>query len=574
MVKEVSSVTSLTTHDLEKLAQSYIPDKLAEQAGLFRVDSADGAQLMGKSGSGDYSGIVFPYIWPGAERPREYRLRRDRPELEQTPEGRKEKNKYLSPPGRGNLFYVPPGTPAEALPDTTVPVVITEGEKKALALFRYFAEREEKALVIALPGVWNWRGTVGKVTDEKGRRDVKGVIPDFGRVAWSNRTAYIIFDSNVATNESVRAARRELARELVRRGAEVKLVDLPQVEGINGVDDLLGLKGPEFVSTLFEGATDSGIAAPPTVEMLEEEPLEMRRPLALLDGHALAAAWPHVRVTTKNTTDRKGNTITHNPPIVHEERRMLIVRDDGETFADFTGHSPLAEAGFSVSLSEIPPGEKLWSVRGVKSFINGDRPEPAEVFGKIVDTVDRFIDFDRSLADQRTSCELVGCYIMATWFLDAFTVVGFLWPNGEKGSGKTQLLTIVAELSYLGQVILAGGSFAALRDLADYGAFLAFDDAENLSDPQEDRPRQAHPVTRREPTREHRPAQGAYCGRRLEDAPRQHLLSEGVLGHQVAGSSLGEPHHRRPAHPHARPLPGERRGARLQTLAAPAPTLD
>lgn len=62
-------------------------------------------------------------------------------------------------------------------------------------------------------------------------------------------------------------------------------------------------------------------------------------------------------------------------------------------------------------------------------------------------------------------------------------MIGFLWPNGEKGSGKTQLLVLLAELSYLGQVILAGGSFAALRDLADYGAMLCFDDAENLTDP-------------------------------------------------------------------------------------------
>jgi hypothetical protein len=78
---------------------------------------------------------------------------------------------------------------------------------------------------------------------------------------------------------------------------------------------------------------------------------------------------------------------------------------------------------------------------------------------------------------------MVACYIMATWFLDAFKVIGFMWPNGERGSGKTQLLSLIAELGYLGQLILAGGSFASLRDMADYGATLCFDDAENLSDP-------------------------------------------------------------------------------------------
>jgi hypothetical protein len=45
------------------------------------------------------------------------------------------------------------------------------------------------------------------------------------------------------------------------------------------------------------------------------------------------------------------------------------------------------------------------------------------------------------------------------------------------------LLILLSELGFLGQFILAGGSFAALRDLADYGALLCFDDAENLSDP-------------------------------------------------------------------------------------------
>jgi hypothetical protein len=37
-------------------------------------------------------------------------------------------------------------------------------------------------------------------------------------------------------------------------------------------------------------------------------------------------------------------------------------------------------------------------------------------------------------------------------------------------------------MAYLGMVILAGGSYASLRDLADYGATLAFDDAENVMD--------------------------------------------------------------------------------------------
>ena len=39
-----------------------------------------------------------------------------------------------------------------------------------------------------------------------------------------------------------------------------------------------------------------------------------------------------------------------------------------------------------------------------------------------------------------------------------------------------------AEMAYLGQTILSGGSYATLRDLADYGACLAFDDCEDIMD--------------------------------------------------------------------------------------------
>jgi hypothetical protein len=248
----------LTNGDLESLARSFITPELARQAKLYRADSIEGARLVGRNGSRDYSGIVFPYMMPGCDHPREYRLRRDKPELEQKPDGTlKDKDKYLSPPGRGNLLYFVPGTPPELLRDTGLPVVITEGEKKTLALYR-LAEHESAALrflPVGLGGVWNWRGTIGKTNDEKGaRRDVKGVIPDFDLITWEKRTVFIIFDANVATNESVRAARYQLGKELKRRGATVHFVDLPQIDGVNGVDDLLGLKGPEYVLSLIEAS--------------------------------------------------------------------------------------------------------------------------------------------------------------------------------------------------------------------------------------------------------------------------------------------------------------------------------
>src|SRR6476660_5454975 len=135
-INAVAPSNPLTASDLAGLEASFITPELAQQANIFRVDSHQGALLIGRNGRGDYSGIVFSYHWPGEENPREYRLRRDHPDLEAQPDGLppKEKAKYLSPPGRANKLYFPPQIDPADLEDTQVPIVIVEGEKKCLSL--------------------------------------------------------------------------------------------------------------------------------------------------------------------------------------------------------------------------------------------------------------------------------------------------------------------------------------------------------------------------------------------------------------------------------------------------------
>jgi hypothetical protein len=108
---------------------------------------------------------------------------------------------------------------------------------------------------MALPGVWNWRGTIGKTGGPNGERlDIKGPIPDLSRIAWKNRTVYVVFDSNADTNENVGWARKGIARELASRSAKVQLVNLPGDGGVNGVDDLLAAWGPARVLELFHNS--------------------------------------------------------------------------------------------------------------------------------------------------------------------------------------------------------------------------------------------------------------------------------------------------------------------------------
>jgi hypothetical protein len=173
-------------------------------------------------------------------------------------------------------------------------------------------------------------------------------------------------------------------------------------------------------------------AAVETLRVLDSAPLTVRRPLCLLGEHAYAASWVPVERCTRRTADG----VEHDPPLVTVEDVLVVVRDDGALFGDGApGARPLADLGLPVRLpSPVPPG-RGWSGAGLKRYLAGQRPDPAEVFGRLTGVVDHFLDFARSLAPQRDMCELVACYVLATYFLDAFNVAGYLWPNGESGAG-------------------------------------------------------------------------------------------------------------------------------------------
>lgn len=217
-------------------------------AQLRRVDSLTGAELVGRK-SGNHAGVAIPYFFPGTSEVREYRLRRDHPDMEIDSKGQvKRKQKYLSPPGRGNMLYFPPGMPEAQLREVPLPLIITEGEFKTLALWRlanWSHTDGPRFLPIGVSGVYNWRGTIGKTNGPDGERlDVKGPIPDLERIAWKGRKVIIAYDADSSQKDLVRFARAELARHLRGRGAVVGFLEWDARQG-KGIDDHLALVGPE-----------------------------------------------------------------------------------------------------------------------------------------------------------------------------------------------------------------------------------------------------------------------------------------------------------------------------------------
>src|SRR5215467_4804169 len=108
--------------------------------------------------------------------------------------------RYRSPVGSKNRLYIPPNFEHDALQDVSVPLYLTEGEKKALKAC------QEGLVCLALAGVWCWK------TQDAAGRSVP--IPDLDLITWTGRDVTLVFDSDIVTKPAVQHAETALATEL------------------------------------------------------------------------------------------------------------------------------------------------------------------------------------------------------------------------------------------------------------------------------------------------------------------------------------------------------------------------
>jgi hypothetical protein len=141
---------------------------MLERAGVVRVTDREARDGYGIRGGGDMAGLAFQYFEPSTMangRRRWYvRVRRDNPQID----GGKEKNKYMSPYGDRKHLYFPPCP--ELFSDTSVPIVLVEAEKSALALMAWSERAGRIILPLAMGGCWGWRGQTSITTTATGER--------------------------------------------------------------------------------------------------------------------------------------------------------------------------------------------------------------------------------------------------------------------------------------------------------------------------------------------------------------------------------------------------------------------
>jgi hypothetical protein len=459
----------LPRHRDELVKDSGISPAVVEERGAYSVLSADQLLKLGFSQrqSRLTPGIVLPVHGPDGSNGL-YVLKPDSPPVDA--DGKRQK--YLQPWKSSPRLDVPPRC-RPMLADPSVDAYITEGLKKADAMASH------GLCAIALLGV----------SMLKGKNDFGApvLLADFDLIAWKGRRVFIVFDSDVMLKKEVQRALERLTAHLTRMGATATPIYLPDdgSGGKVGVDDYLLTHSAEDLKGLV--GTSPRLPAP-VVELLDEPPLMLGRPLEIVNGRAYGTTWLWTKTTTTTALGDDGKLMIFDPPRVETKRRLFIIRDDGVIFgagAERSLESLQDDEGIAWRTldTDFVRDDLVWRTPAVKRYRAGQRPDVASVFERLVGLYDHFMAFERSVADQRSMCEVSALLSLMTWLNDAFDVMPYPWPNGDKGSGKTKWGTLWARTSYLGEVVSAASSFAALRDHAAFGGSLMVDDAEALADP-------------------------------------------------------------------------------------------
>ena len=167
-----STPQPLRPQHAEHLARFSIPPDMLEAARLQSVTDVETREIFGLLGhhGADLGGILFLCMHPLTGWRVGGRIRLDH----LLPDG----SKYISEQGCRHLFLAP--VPKEWLTDISIPVVLVESEKAALALQALAKRVGRKLIVIALGGCWGWRRQAGKRPLPNGGSEPEtGPSPDF-----------------------------------------------------------------------------------------------------------------------------------------------------------------------------------------------------------------------------------------------------------------------------------------------------------------------------------------------------------------------------------------------------------
>lgn len=280
---------SLSTAHLNELQASRISKEAARQHGIRTLNNADeigdllhwrkpgNAQILG-------SCLLLPYFDHLGRQTDYVRLKPAKPMIK---DGKS--TKYLGPKSVSVRVYFP-RVANHKYSDPAEPIIITEGEKKALctALCGFPC--------LGLGGVSCWSKKRPK--DELGKSVGPRVLhEDLQQIPWQDRTVYIAFDSDRSTKPNVLREEKLLAEVLKQAGARVLIVNIPsRLDSSNkqskqGIDDFLVSNGPDSLQKLLHEAKEIDQAAS-TSKQLTPCLDDVKNPHYIVDRYQLSRCGP------------------------------------------------------------------------------------------------------------------------------------------------------------------------------------------------------------------------------------------------------------------------------------------
>ncbi len=351
--------------------------------------------------------------------------------------------KFGQPQGTGVRAYIPHQVQA-VLHDSSVPLMITEGEVKAIAL------TQSGWPCIGLGGVYNYR--CKDLPRDK-------MIQDLEQIAWEERIIYLVPDSDAWSNKQVLLAVFSLARLIEDRGAKVEVVRLPVLAGSEktGADDYLVAKGVEAFRQIIEGAITLRDKA---FKPFREREKQTKTPLPeellgriIHPALELADGWTSVGVLDERGTWR----------IITAERQVYEAEAIGDALRS--------------KMRAYPELASRWPDQDLRGFLSGEgSPGFGEILALIIDRIRAVLELPKA-----ELYSFLATWIVGTYFHPIFLTYPRLAFMGERETGKTKAETVISILSFNGLHRIAPTPAVLFRIVQAFRPTLCLDEIEGLN---------------------------------------------------------------------------------------------